>query len=227
MKRLTTADIIRITIPVLLLVVVGGLLRGMLRPMLWPSLSESEIRQTVVTTIQAEAAASFYVTGVLTLTATVTVENTRYLFPDALRLNLGTTRARVRLPGRVSYGFDVRTLRPEDIVQADDGVIEVQLPALELFSIEPDLDALEVQTRVGWARLYARSGQRTTERALGFAQQALRDQATDHLETATQPRINTAEALQTLLTPPLRAAGLDDPRFRIRLGPRLVVEPGG
>lgn len=223
MGQLTNRDVVRITASVL--VVIVGLYA--VRWVLSPRLTETEVQRTVVTTIQAEAPAAFLITGTLDITATATVENTKYLFPDVLRLPLGTTRATVRLPGRLGYGFDISALRAEDIRLADDGVVEVALPPLRIFSVEPDLDALEVQTEVGWARLYSRSGQRTTERALAFAQEALRTQGEKHLEASTQPRIYTAEALQKMLTPPLEAAGLRAPRFRIRLGPNLVVEPEG
>jgi hypothetical protein len=56
-------------------------------------------------------------------------------------------------------------------------------------------------------------------------QALLRAQAERHLETSVQPAVNTAEALQALLTPPLQAAGLEAPRFRFRVGPDLTLEP--
>lgn len=223
MAQLTNRDAIRITASVLVVVVAVYALRWALTA----RVTETEVQRTVVTTIQAEAPAAFLVTGTLTMTATATVENTKYLFPDVLRLPLGTTRATVRLPGRLAYGFEVASLRTEDIRLGEDGVVEVALPALRVFSVEPDLAAMEMQTDIGWARLYSRSGQRTSERALAFAQEALREQGAAHLETSAQPRIHTAEALQTLLTPALEAAGLDAPRFRIRIGPNLVMEPEG
>ena len=219
MKRVLGGIVAIILVVGIAFIAVWGALR--------PRLSETEVRRAVVTTIQAEAPASFYITGTLDITATATVENTKYLFPDVLRLDLGTTRATVRLPGRLGYGFNVMALRAEDIRLVGDGVVEVTLPALRIFSVEPDLSAMEVQTEVGWARMYARSGQRATAQALAFAQEALREQGAAYLETATQPRINTAQALQKVLTPPLQAAGLAAPRFRIRIGPDLVTEPEG
>ncbi len=195
--------------------------------LLQPRLTETEVRQVVVSTIQQEAPASFFVTGTLDITATATVENTRYLFPDLLRFDLGTTRATVRMPGRIAYGFDVTALRPEDIRLGEDGVVEVTLPGLHVFSAEPNLAAMEVETDVGWARTYAGSGQRATQQALRVAHEALRRQGEAHLETTTQPRLNTAEALRKLLTPVLQAAGLADPQFRFQVGPHLVMEPTG
>lgn len=209
--------------------VVAGLLLLVAVVIWWrrPALTETEVRSVVVSTIQSEAPASFLVTGTLDVTATATVKNTKYLFPESLNLDLGTTQATVRLPGRVAYGFDVTALRPEDIRIAEDGVVEVQVPALHVFSAEPDLARMEVQTEVGWARTYAGSGQQATQRAMRFAQEALRQQGAKHLETQTQPRVNTAEALKNMLAPALQAAGMTAPRFRIEVGPRLVMQPDG
>jgi hypothetical protein len=209
---------------VLLLV---GLLIG---AWLWntrPRVTEEVVRHAVVTTLQQEAPASFYVTGYLDLTATSIVENTKQLFPGTLGIDLGTTRATVRVPGRVSYGFDMRGLRPEAIHLRDDGVVEVTVPLLSIHAVEPDLSQLEVETSVGWARLYASSGRRVEQQALRFVQTALRQQAERHLATSSQPRINTAEALERLLTPVLEAAGMENPRFRFLVGPELVMEPEG
>jgi hypothetical protein len=192
-----------------------------------PRLVEEDVRQVVVTTIQRESPASFLVTGELDIAATVSVENTRVLFPDLIPLSLGTTRASVRVPGRVSYGFDVNALRPESIRLAADGVVEVVIPDLQVYAAEPHLDRMEVETSVGWARLHARSGQRAEHTALRHVQEALRRQADAHLESSTQPRLNTAQALTTMLTPPLEAAGLAAPRFRFQIGPELVLESDG
>ncbi|MDX1546601.1 MAG: DUF4230 domain-containing protein [Rhodothermales bacterium] len=190
-------------------------------------MTEEAVRQTVVTTLQAEAAASFYVTGTLDVTATTTVENTKVLFPDLFGFELGTTRARVRLPGRVAYGFDVRALRAEDIRFLEDGAVEIVLPALSVFSVEPRLEAMEVETDVGWARTRAGSGKAVTERAIAFAQEALRRQGERYLEDATQPRLNTGEALEALLRPVLQAAGMPEPRLRFRVGGYVISTPEG
>ncbi len=191
-----------------------------------PRLTEEEVRQVVVTTIQREAPAAFFVTGTLHLTVTSTVANTKYFLPDLLRLDLGTTRATVRVPGRLSYGFDVRLLRAEDIRIGEDGVVEVTLPPLSVYSVEPELAEMEVQTEVGWARSQAGSGREVEQKAIRLLRDALREQGEKHLGDSAQPRINTARALQKLLTPVLEAAGLPSPQFRFRIGPELVLEPG-
>ena len=131
--------------------------------LLRPRIEERVIRRSVISTIQSEAPASFYVTGVLQLVATSEVEDTRVLLPDLLPLNLGTTRATVRLPGSVSYGFDVSYLRPDHVQVNDDGTVNVTLPDLQVFSVEPNLNAMEIQTDVGWARTHAGSGQDATQ----------------------------------------------------------------
>ncbi len=192
-----------------------------------PRFVEEEIRQLVVTTVQQESPASFYVTGALDIAATVTVENTKYLFPELLRFNLGTTRSIVRIPGRVSYGFDVTQLRPEDIRIQPDGLIEVTIPRLRLYSVEPALENMEVETSVGWARLQTSSGRRVEQKALGHVREALEAQGTKHLQDSTQPRVNTANAMEALLTPVLKAAGIPDPKFRFEIGTGLVMKPPG
>jgi hypothetical protein len=45
------------------------------------------------------------------------------------------------------------------------------------------------------------------------------------LDTATQPRVNTAKALEKLLRPVLVAAGVPNPRFRFEIGDELVMLP--
>jgi hypothetical protein len=190
-----------------------------------PRLTEEDVRSVVVSTIQRESPASFYVTGSLDIVATVTAENTRYFLPDLFRFNLGTVRSTARVPGRVSYGFDVRQLREQDIRVLEDGTVEITLPELSVYSVEPDLARMEVQTDAGWRQLEPDAGQRQEQRAMEGAQEALRSQAERHLGTSAQPRINTAQAIESLLRPILQAVGMPDPQFRFHIGPRLVIEP--
>jgi hypothetical protein len=209
-----------IVLIVLLLAGIGAILWARWEP---PRVSEREIRESVYTTIQREAGASFYVTGFIEVTAATTVEDTRILLPRLLDLRVGTTRTAVRVPGRVSYGFDAGELRPE-MIRVVENRIEVQIPELAIYSAEPDLTRLEVQTDVGWTRLPS-SGQQAEHRALGHVNQALRQQGEAHLQSSVQPRVNTANALETLLAPVLRSLGVVDPELRFRIGGDLVVEP--
>lgn len=203
------------------LLIFGGIL-------LWwtqrPGLTEDEVREAVITTIQSEAAESFYITGYLDLTASTTLSSTRYLLPRSLRLNLGSTRATVRLPGRVSYGIDVERLRPELIEFGSDSVVTVTLPELEIYSVEPVLSQMEVRTESGWTRLFSPDAEPIERQAMLSVENALRRQGTSHIRDAAQPRINTARALERLLTPILEAAGLPDPRFRFLIGEGIVIE---
>ncbi len=191
--------------------------------LLRPRFSETEVRQRIMTAIQTESASSFYVTGELEITATASVQNTRYLIPP-LRLNLGTTSATVRLPGRVTYGFDVSQLSHEHVSVGPGGLVKVTIPELAVNSVEADLDLMEVQTDVGWARTHAGSGQEVTREAMSQAHDILRQQALVHLRDTSQPRINTAKALQVMLTPVLQAVGIDEPRFTFQVGPNLVMQ---
>lgn len=201
--------------------------------------SAVDVRRTVVTTLQQESAESFLVTGTLTLTTRVTVDSTGYATPDwltqllqatnpgLLSLVEGSTAATVSVPGRVSYGFDVRTLPADDVTVERGGLVSVALPPLALYSVEPDLSKLELKTASqGWMTLVSSEAHSAVrDAAMAQVQDALRAQAQDYLDTATQPRVNTARALASMLTPPLRAVGVDAPRFRIRVADDLVLTP--
>jgi len=208
---------------VLLLLVVGAV--GVL---LWnsrPRLSEEEVRDVVYATIQREAPASFLITGTLELSVTTRVENTRTLLPGILGIGLGTNTATVRVPGRVSYGFDVRALEPEMIRVLEEGVIEVELPEPSVYAVEPALQQMEVETQRGWARISEQTMNEVRDRAVQLVTPTMRTQGTEHLRTSTQPRINTAHALHAMLRPALVAAGIEDPVLRFRAGAGVTVQP--
>ena len=197
------------------------------------------MRRTVITTVEEESPASFLVTGTLDLRVTVALDSSEYLTPDWLTTMLqmtqpgtvpllrGRSRAEVRVPGRVSYGFDVQALTPEMIRLSDDQVVELELPRLAVHSVSPDLPRLEVRTsNEGWMRvLPSDANEQVRTAALSAVEPAFRRQAQRRFETATQPRLNTARALETMLRPALQAAGLSSPRFRVRVNDRLVLQP--
>ena len=213
---------------VLLLIVVGAAAVVALWFMR-PRLTEERIQETVISTLASEAQESFYVTGTLTFSSTVESRSEKKFLPGILNLNLGTTTATVRVPGRVAYGFHVTSLRPEHIRYieghfTDDGVVEVELPRLEVFSVEPELENVDIQTEVGWARLHRSSGQEMEQRALRAIRPTMRATAERHLANSETPELNTAEALARLLTPPLEAGGFSAPRFRFHLASGGTLE---
>jgi hypothetical protein len=193
-------------------------------PRALPRITSEKVQDVVFTTIQREAPASFYVTGFIDVVAGTTVTNTNVLLPGLLDLSMGKTTATVRVPGRLSYGFNVAGLKRDNIRVRDDSIIEVTLPQLSLYSTEPNLSQLEIQTSRGWLRTEA-TQKKVTTRALDLLQTALRRQGEQHLRQSVQPRVNTAAALEKLLTPALRAAGINRPRFRFTIGEGVVVEP--
>lgn len=191
-----------------------------------PRLSNDQVREALFTTLESEAPEAFLVTGRIDLTATTRVENTKVFLPGLLDLDLGTNRATVRVPGRVSYGFPVDSLRPEMVRMLEDGTIEVELPRLSVYSVEPRLAALEVETARGWARMGSEQDA-VERRAVAIVERAMRQQAEAHLRASYQSRINTARALVRMLTPALKGLGMEAPRFRFRIDEDLVVEPTG
>jgi hypothetical protein len=190
-----------------------------------PQLTEEQVRHVIHSTIQREVPAAFLVTGWIDVTAVTRVENTRTLLPGIVGLDLGTTSANVRVPGRISYGFDVRTLRPEMIRLLDDEVVEVDVPDPGIYSVEPNLAQMEIETQRGWSRLTAATTDRVRDRAIELVQETMTAQGEQHLASSSQPRINTADALYDMLRPVLIAAGMTDPQLRFRVG-RLTIEPG-
>jgi hypothetical protein len=202
--------------------------------------SDARVRRAVVTTIQDEAPASFFVTGTLEVSVTVRVDSAQYLTPtwltyllqqtqpSALPLVQGGAQTRVRVPGTVSYGFDVRALTP-DMISVDGTRVDVSLPSLSVHSVEPDLTRLEVQSQErGWMRMLPSDMPAAVRtQALGAVREAFREQTERRIATATQPRVNTARALERLLRPALQASGLESPQFRMRIGDDLVLRPEG
>jgi hypothetical protein len=192
-------------------------------PRVRPRISEEELQQGVVATIQRESKASFLITGELDIVATTSVQNTRRVLPQLLDFSLGTSTARIQVPGRALYGFDVRKLQAHQIRLAGDTIV-MQVPQPEVFSVEPNLTEMQVWTEKGWARTgtSVRSAERS---AIALVNGALMRQAKIHVASSTQPHVNTAEALQALLTPIVKTFGINDPVFRFRIGERIILEP--
>lgn len=190
-----------------------------------PQLTERDVRDAVYTTLQTEAPEQFLVTGSLRSSATATGRSEWRI--RVLDFPLGRTRVQVRIPGRMTYGFDLEDLRPEDIRFDPAGIVEVQLPPLKVQSVEPILEEATVDLQTsGTDRIGTEAVRSTVERSFREVRPALRRQAERHLEDAAQPRVNTAHALQRMLSTPLEAAGVTDARFRFILAPGDTLELG-
>jgi hypothetical protein len=193
--------------------------------LLRPRLTEERIETAVITTLTQESSESFLVTGSLSFVALAEQEVTRRwdLLPGTFSLDLGTTRASVRVPGRVAYGFDVRAIQADDIAFGEDGLVDVALPDLTILSVEPDLNAMQIETDVGLFQTYRGTGREAEQAALRRIPELMRAQAEEHLATTVQSQVNSAIALGRLLTPVLEAVGLGDPRFRFRLSSGATI----
>ena len=193
-------------------------------------LTEDEIRTAVRTGIEAEAAEGFVVTG--RLASTLSGSSARRWRIRVLNVETGRSEVSVRVPATMTYGFSLDAFDAEAIRFREDGVVEVVLPPLEVFSVEPELEDAEVDIDVtGQARLTPSLTERTVEQTLRRVRPALRQQAEAHLDQSSQPRVNSARALRRVLAAPMEAAGvdLDDVRFRFVVAPgdTLDVAPGG
>jgi hypothetical protein len=188
-----------------------------------PRVVERDMADAIYTAIQREADTTFVVTGYMDVVATTRSEDTLILFPALLNLRLGTSRATVRVPGRVSYGFDVEQLTP-GMVRVRGDTIELELPLLAIYSTEPDLARLEVETTTGWARMPV-TAQEAERRAVQLLNEALQRQGVAHLESSRQPQVNTARALRRMVEPAAVGLGMHDPYFRVYLGEGVFMEP--
>jgi len=208
----------------------GVILLGLVLALGWLMLgggriTERDVRTAVMTTLQREAPQEFLITGELTSSATATGRSQWRV--RVLNIPIGQTRVQVRIPGRMTYGFELADLRPEDILFDPAGIVEVQLPRLQVQSVEPILEEASVDIQTSGAdRLGTEAVRSTVERSFREVRPALRRQAERHLDDAEQPRVNTARALQRMLSTPLEAAGVTDARFRFILAPGDTLELG-
>ncbi len=192
--------------------------------------AQDDIRETIRTSIEAEAAEGFVVTGRLTSSASGASTQRRRL--RLLNIEVGSARVGVRVPATMTYGFSLDDFDADAIRFRPDGIVEVLLPPLSVFSIEPELESADIDIAVtGTGRLSPEMTERTVERTLRGVRPALRKQAEAHLGSSDQPALNSARALRQMLAAPLAAAevDLDDVRFRFVLSPgdTLDVSDGG
>jgi hypothetical protein len=220
---------LRLRVPALGLALLGAaamlavpLLRGIV-----PRLTEEQVRSTVLTTLETEVPERFLVTGALEIGTASRSERTTQFLPGLLNMEVGRTTVVVRVPGRASYGFDLRDLRPENIRYTADRVVEVDLPPLRVYAAEVRTEEAEIEVASDrWQRLSREPERDGVRDALRNARPALLRQAEAHLASSQQPRINTARALQAMLDAPLRAAGEENVRFRFVLAPGDTLDLG-
>ena len=191
-----------------------------------PRLTESEAQVLVASTLVQEVPESFLVTG--TLEYVTRVERSRQrnfvAVPGRMELPLGTTRVSARVPGRVSYGFDVRDLRPTDVRLRGD-TVEVRLPPLTVFSVEADLDEAEISTDEGWGPMLSPRGYLEERQALRAVRPRMRERAERHLERNGEPERNAARAAAAMLRPAFAAAGYDRVVFTFVVGEGRALTP--
>ena len=184
-------------------------------------LTEEELRSVVTTGIESEAAEGFVVTG--RLSSTLEGSSARRWRIRLLDIETGRSEVSVRVPATMTYGFSLDDFDADAIQFGEDGVVEVVLPPLSVFSVEPELERAEVEIDVsGQARLTPSMTERTVQQTLRRVRPALRRQAEEHLGTSGQPRVNSARTLRRVLSAPLEAAGVDLDQVRFR----FVVAPG-
>ena len=187
--------------------------------------SEADIQRAIVSTVQKETPEAFLVTGVLSMQAEERVTYTESVAPEFYQMlrrsglapdvDLVTTEANVRVSGNVTYGFLVTQLEASHIERKPDGTVHITVPPLQVHSVAPDLETLEVQTGTrGWFRLFSSDLEADARaEALSGVQAALRRQAEQRLQERAQAQANTEDALEAMLAPPLKAAGVIQPRF--------------
>ena len=211
-RALTAAVVVLLAVVAVLAVVLvqrGGLL------------SEDEVRSAVRTGIEAEAAEGFVVTG--RLSSTLSGSSARRRTIRVLNLEVGRSEVAVRVPATMTYGFSLDAFDADAIRFREGGVVEVVLPPLSVFSVEPELEDAEVDIDVsGTSRLSPDLTERTIEQTLRRVRPALRTQAEAHLRDSDQPAVNSARALRRVLASPLEAAGVDLDAVRFR----FVIAPG-
>lgn len=192
--------------------------------------TEEEVQSAVLTALQRESAEEFVVTG--RLSSSLSGSSARRWRLRLLDIETGRAEVDVRVPATMTYGFSLGDLDADDVRFEEGGVVEVVLPPLSVFSVEPELERAEVDITVtGQARLTPALTERTLETTLRRVRPALREQAEAHLRSSDQPAVNSARALRTMLSTPLEAAGVDvgDVRFRFVVAPgdTLDVSPEG
>lgn len=130
--------------------------------------------------------------------------------------------ARVQVVGSVHYGIDASELTVDRITIAPDGAIEIDLPPIRVIAIEPNLAQMIIRHQSGILRPGADLTLR--DEALAEVQEALREQAEQHLQWSGKSAENVARSLVAMLTPAFEAAGMRNPTFRFRLADDIIFD---
>ena len=183
--------------------------------------TEEDVDSAVLTALQSEAAEGFVVTG--RLTSSLSGRSARRQRLRVLNIETGRSTVRVDVPATMTYGFSLDDFDADDVRFREGGLVEVVLPPLSVFSVEPELERADVDIEArGGARLSPEITEQTLEQTLRRVRPALRAQAEAHLRDSDQPTVNSARALRRVLAAPLQAAGVDLDRVRFR----FVLAPG-
>lgn len=97
-----------------------------------------------------------------------------------LGVDMGTTALAFEVPVRYFYAVDLAGEAPiEFVLEPETGVLRARFPALQLFSMEPDLGRLNQQVDVGWGRMARYSGEDVRRRYRERIMSDLRARGTD------------------------------------------------
>lgn len=172
--------------------------------------------------VDAAARGPFLTTGRVYVTGTATLARDDLIIPSLDRRSISGDTLLVRVPGQVSYGFDITRLARDSVQLLPDGSVLVGVPPLTPARATTFLDKLDVRTRRGWMRVAQ------VQSALAPAtrvrlDRALADAARQVLRTSRQPRMYSAHLLEGMLAPAARAAGEPRPRMRFRFAPAAPI----
>jgi hypothetical protein len=157
---------------------------------------------TVRTSVGSQVARLNATPKLVVLTETVDVEVAKSSEKRVLwgLLNLGTTEVRLKAPGnKVQFFIPLKEIKEEDFVyQPATKKVLVRVPApvldRQVVDVQSDPAEIEVETKVGWARLSAFSG-RSLERQ---AKEALRQEVLSAADTPPMHDLARVQAEKTL-----------------------------
>lgn len=185
-------------------------------------LSSEQVREVVMRTLQVEADTTYLVTGYLGMEVTKKISDDKTLWG----IPMGTTEVQVRVPGRVTYGFPIGQITSKDIEVTGENIV-VYIPPVGIFSVEPEMNKMDVQTKVGWARFQAYSGKHLEHKAIRSIPDEMRQIGEERLIKAEgKASENTVKAIRRILVPVLTATGMQNPTIQVRLKRESIFPKG-